>query len=176
MASTRKRAQATNSDEGAAAPQIPAVPKSAIPPGAQQVVVVQDARQIGRATTAEEMKQLRKNPPDRAKQPGGYFLDPVTHTAHDGDGNPVELRSEDEDTLAEYRQMRGIPEPSDVDRLTDPNDPSFKGGTEPAPKELRSMNVAQLRQIAQQRGMRVIESGADAKEQYLKALGAGTDK
>lgn len=177
---TRSRGGAKNGEQGAGAEgstTAPEIPKDAIPKGAQPVVIVQDSASIARAQTQKEMLELRKNPIDKAKMPGGYYLDALTGTAHDSDGNEVELLEGHDQILEDYRAARGIPEPKKgVDRNTDPNEVDNDSGTEPNPKQMRKMNVAQLRQLATERGLRVNEQGADVKDQYLKALGAAEEK
>jgi hypothetical protein len=88
----------------------------------EKVVLVQDVRTLSRVETAKELKQLRQNPPDKAKRPGGYYLNVESGTAHDADGNEIDVDPGDKAKIKELRAMRGLP---DIDSKPDP-----KSGTE----------------------------------------------
>ena len=60
------------------------------------------------------MEALKLNPIDRAKRPGGYYLNADGSGAHDSEGLPVPLRAEDETLCARLRadQARRLPAPA----------------------------------------------------------------
>jgi hypothetical protein len=74
---------------------------SAVPDNKMAFVV--DPRAQARAQYAAEMRWLAANPIDKAKRPGGYYLNADGSGAHDAEGRPVPLLPEDEVTATEMR-------------------------------------------------------------------------
>jgi len=132
---------------------------------ATEVLVVKDLRQLNRTSTAEEMKQLRKNPLDKAKKPGGYFVT-IDGKAHDAEGNEVPIEPEDLEHVKELRALRGLPELGSEEAETGVTE----GGTE---ADLESMSVADLKALAGERNVTVEgkKGKAPVKADYVKALG-----
>lgn len=61
---------------------------------ADKEIHIVDPARAAQMQMIEDMKRLKANPLDRSI-PGGYFLDPGGKTAHDAEGRPIPLRSED---------------------------------------------------------------------------------
>lgn len=136
----------------------------------KEILVIRDPRTLSRQETAREMKELKKNPLDRAPA-GGRFLT-IDGKAHDAEGFEVELEAKDKDAIRDARVQRGMaPDPED-------DGPQEGGGTEPAPKEMRGMSLQKLQTEAARRGVRVppaelgrANTEAKRKAAYLQAMG-----
>lgn len=70
----------------------------------REVIIVDPARQA-LEQTQKEMREYEKNPIDRSAKPGGYFLNAAGDGAHDSEGRPVPLRSQDKEHADELKQM-----------------------------------------------------------------------
>lgn len=87
-------------------------------------LVVVDSQSLAREETAAEMKRLRKAPLDKTK-PGGYFVT-IDGTAHDAEGNEVEIDAADLEHVTELRLLQGLPDLG--------SEGESDGGTEPYPE------------------------------------------
>jgi hypothetical protein len=129
------------------------------------VINSSDLRGLARHGTAEEMRALRKNPLDKAKRPGGYFVK-IDGTAHDANGKPVPIRDEDLEMVKQLRALRGLPELG--------AEPEEGGGTELGAADYEAMKLADLQALAAERGLTVTGKGGGkaAKADYVAALAA----
>ena len=64
---------------------------------ADERVIVVDMGAQQREQFLREMKELEKNPPDKTRVPGGYYLDADGQGAHNANGEPVPVRGEDKE-------------------------------------------------------------------------------
>ena len=76
---------------------------------AEREVIIVDPNAQARDQLVKDLKAYEKNPIDRSPKPGGYFLNADGSGAHDANGHPVELRSQDKahaDELARLAKAR----------------------------------------------------------------------
>lgn len=116
----------------------------------QRVVVVGDSKAIAREEFRQRMRELKKNPLDRAKRPGGYFIG-ADGKAHDAHGNAIDLHPDDEALVERVRAERGIGAPA---------------------ADLEKMTKDELVAIADERGLTVEgqDGGRPTKADYVSAL------
>lgn len=70
---------------------------------AERVIIIDPVAQA-REQFSAEMRELEKNPLDRAKKSGGYYLNANGSGAHDAEGRPVELLAGDKKQAAEAQR------------------------------------------------------------------------
>jgi hypothetical protein len=93
-------------------------------------VIVVDPKTAIRESTVEEMRQLRKNPLDRAKKKGGYFLR-LDGTARDANGKRIAIEPEDLEHIKARRELKGMPPLGKKPKARD-EEPDLTAGTDDA--------------------------------------------
>jgi hypothetical protein len=138
---------------------------------ATETIVIRDPAAAAREETLREMRELRKKPLDRTR-PGGFYPT-LDGKAFNAKGEEIPLDQAGKEAVRAARTQRGMnPDPED-DQERDEN-----SGTEPAPKDLEKMTLAELQTEATRRSVAVdagalskARKAADKKALYLKALG-----
>ncbi len=96
----------------------------------EREVIVIDPQAQARKQFLDEMRELEKNPPDRAPKPGGYYLNADGAGAHDSEGRPVPLRGSDKDQSEDVRRMaarRSEAEALETEALDSPEEVADRG-------------------------------------------------
>jgi hypothetical protein len=71
----------------------------------EREVIIIDPNAQAREQTLKDMRAYDKNPIDRAKKPGGYYLNADGSGAHDAEGKPVDLLPGDKTHAEELQRL-----------------------------------------------------------------------